>query len=153
MSLGWEDFPVGRTVKTSALTVTESHLVQFAGLTGDYYPVHTDAEWAAKSPFKQRIAHGPLTFALAVGCMYQSQFYGDAILAWLGADRIRATAPVFIGDTVHVVATVTGSRPAKDPSRGVVNLDYEVRNQRDENVMLLSLTMLMRSRERVDLKS
>lgn len=147
MKSGWEDFPVGKEVTTPSVTVTEAHLVQFAGLTGDCYPVHTDAEWAGRSSFGQRIAHGPLTFSLAVGCMYQSQFYGDAILAWLGGDRIRATAPVFIGDTVHVVARVTGCRPAKDPARGVVDLDYSVRNQRDEEVMTLSLTMLMRSRE------
>jgi acyl dehydratase len=129
------------------VTVTESHLVQFAGLTGDYYPIHTDVEWAAQSPFKQRIAHGPLTFALAVGLMYQSQAYGDAILAWLGADQVRASAPVFIGDTVHVVATVTGSRRSKDPSRGVVTLNYTVRNQRDEDVMTFAFSLLMRSRE------
>lgn len=147
MKPGWEDFPVGKQVKTAGVTVTESHLVGFSGLTGDMYPVHTNAEWAAQSPFGRRIAHGPLTFALAVGCMFQSRFYGDAILAWLGADRIRATAPVFIGDTVHVVATVTGSRPSKDPSRGIVSLDYKVRNQADEDVMLLSLSMLMRSRD------
>jgi acyl dehydratase len=147
MKFGWEDFPAGRTVTTPRVTVTESHLVQFAGLTGDYYPIHTDAEWAAQSPFKQRIAHGPLTFALAVGLMYQSQAYGDAILAWLGADQVRASAPVFIGDTVHVVATVTGSRPSKDPSRGVVTLNYTVRNQRGEDVMAFAFTLLMRSRE------
>lgn len=149
MSLGWEDFPEGKTVTTPCVTVTETHLVQFSGLTGDSYPVHTDAEWAAKSPFGQRIAHGPLTFSLAVGLMYQSQAYGDAIIAWLGADQIRATAPVYIGDTLHVVATVTACRPASDPSRGVVNLDYAVRNQRDEDVMVLSLAMLMRSRDEV----
>jgi acyl dehydratase len=146
MKLGWEDFPAGREVTSPAVTVTESHLVQFSGLTGDMYPVHTNAEWAAQSPFEQRIAHGPLTFALAVGCMFQSQFYGDAILAWLGADQIRATAPVFIGDTVHVKAVVTDSRLSKDSSRGIVDLDYTVRNQQDEAVMSLSLTMLMRSR-------
>lgn len=132
---------------TSGVTVTETHLVQFSGLTGDWYPVHTNAEWAAQSPFEQRIAHGPLTFSLAVGCMFQSQFYGDAILAWLGSDQIRATAPVFIGDTVHVFAKVTDSRASKDPSRGVVSLDYLVRNQRSEDVMFLSLRMLMRSRQ------
>ncbi len=147
MTLGWEDFPVGRAITTPHVTVTETHLVQFAGLTGDYYPIHTDAEWAARSPFKQRIAHGPLTFALAVGLMYQSQAYGDAILAWLGADQVRASAPVFIGDTVHVVATVTGSRRSKDPSRGVVTLNYTVRNQRGEDVMAFAFTLLMRSRE------
>jgi itaconyl-CoA hydratase len=147
MSSGWQDFPVGRVVKTPALTVTESHLVQFAGLTGDYYPVHTNAEWAAKSPFGQRIAHGPLTFAFAVGLMYQSQAYGEAIIAFLGADKVRATAPVFIGDTVHVVATVTSSRGSKDPSRGIVSLQYVVRNQRDEDVMSFDFTLLMHSRQ------
>ncbi len=146
MQLGWEDFPVGKTVETAGVTVTEAHLVQFAGLTGDYYPIHTDSEWAATSPFGRRIAHGPLTFSLAVGLMYQSQAYGDAIIAWLGADRMRAKAPVFIGDTVHVVARVTGSRAAKDPSRGVIDLEYTVRNQRNEEVMTIALTMLMRSR-------
>ena len=147
MKSGWEDFPVGRAVTTPAVTVTEAHVVQFASLTGDWYPLHTNAEWSAKTPFRQRIAHGPLTLALAVGLMYQSQVYGDAILAWLGADQVRATAPVFFGDTVHVVATVTGSRPSKDPSRGVVILDYTVRNQRGEDVMSFSFTLLMRSRE------
>lgn len=145
-NLGWEDFPVGRNVTTGGVTVTESRLVQFAGLTGDMYPVHTDAHWAEQSPFGQRIAHGPLTFALAVGCMFQSRFYGDAIIAWLGADEIRATAPVYIGDTVHVFAAVTSSRPAKDALRGVIGLEYRVRNQRGEDVMVMSLTMLMRSR-------
>lgn len=146
MSVGWEDFPVGRVVTTPAVTVTEAHVVQFASLTGDWYPLHTNAEWSAQTPFGQRIAHGPLTLALAVGLMYQSQAYGDAILAWLGADQVRATAPVFFGDTVKVVATVTGSRPSKDPSRGVVILEYRVRNQRSDDVMSFSFTLLMRSR-------
>lgn len=144
---GWEDFPVGRVIVTPAITVTESHLVQFSGLTGDFYPVHTDAEWAAQSPFGQRIAHGPLTFALAVGQMYQSQVYGTAIHAFLGADKIRAMAPVFIGDTVHVVATVLESRGTRNPERGVVTLSYVVRNQRAEDVMAFDFTLLMRARD------
>lgn len=147
MSLGWEDFPVGRTVTTPRITVTETHLVQFSSLTGDWYPIHTDIEFSKASPFGQRIAHGPLTFAFAVGLMYQSQAYGDAILAFLGADNVRAVAPVFIGDTIHVVATVTNSRSSKDPTRGIVSLEYVVRNQRDEDVMSFDFTLLFRSRE------
>lgn len=146
MSLGWEDFPVGRVITTPAVTVTETHLVQFSGLTGDMYPVHTNAEWAAKSPFGQRIAHGPLTFAFAVGMMYQSQAYGDCIICFLGADKIRATAPVFIGDTVHVDATVIEARASKDPTRGIVTLRYDVKNQRDEGVMSFEFSLLMRAR-------
>lgn len=146
MTVGWEDFTVGRAVRTPAVTVTESHVVQFAGLTGDWYPLHTDAEWTRQTPFGQRIAHGPLTFALAVGLMYQSHVYGDAILALLGADKLRATAPVFFGDTIHVIATVVEVRASRDPGRGVVTLRYVVRNQRDEEVMSFLFTLLMRSR-------
>lgn len=147
MNSGWEDFPVGKEVTTPCVTVTETHVVQFACLTGDWYPLHMDAAWAANTPFGGRIAHGPLVMSLAVGLMYQSQVYGKSILAWLGADKVRAAAPVLIGDTVHVVATVTGSRPSKDPTRGVVTLDYNVRNQRAEDVMSFSFALLMRSRE------
>ena len=147
MSSGWEDFPVGRTITTPTISVTETHLVQFSSLTGDWYPLHTDIEYSKKSPFGQRIAHGPLTFAFAVGLMYQSQAYGDAILAFLGADNVRASAPVFIGDTIHVVATVTNSRASKDPERGIVGLKYVVKNQREEEVMSFDFTLLFRSRD------
>ncbi|PLX36273.1 MAG: hypothetical protein C0606_16390 [Hyphomicrobiales bacterium] len=146
MTSGWQDFPQGKVVTTAAITVTETHLVQFSGLTGDFYPVHTDAEWAAKSAFGQRIAHGPLTFALAVGQMYQSQAYGNAIIAWLGADNVRATNPVFIGDTIHVKAEVLTSRQAKNPDRGIVTLKYNVINQNNDVVMEAQLAMLMRAR-------
>ncbi len=146
MTIGWEDFPVGRVVVTPAVTITETHVVQFGNLTGDWYWLHMDAEAAARGPFGQRIAHGPLTFVMAVGLMYQSQAYGDSILAWLGANNLRATAPVRFGDTIHVVATVTAARPTKQPDRGVVTLNYEVRNQKDEAVMSFDFTLLMRSR-------
>jgi acyl dehydratase len=146
MSTGWEDFPVGRQVVTPAVTITETHVVQFAGLTGDWYWLHMNDEAATRGPFGERIAHGPFTFTMAVGLMYQSQAYGDAILAWLGANNMRATAPVRFGDTIHVVATVTESRASKQPDRGIVTLKYEVLNQRDEAVMSFDYALLMQSR-------
>jgi acyl dehydratase len=146
MSVGYQDFPVGRVVNTPEVTITEAHVVQFANLTGDWYPLHMNAHAAARGPFGERIAHGPLTFAMAVGLMYQSQAYGDSILAWLGANELKASAPVRLGDTIRVVATVKACRPAKDPSRGIVTLEYVVRNHRDEGVMSLDFTLLMRSR-------
>lgn len=143
---GWEDFPVGRTVTTQGVTVTESHVVQWAGLTGDWYPLHSDAVFAARSSFGQRVAHGPLTFALAVGLMAQTGVYGDGIHGWLGSQSLRAAAAVLIGDTIRVNATVTESRPSKRPERGVVTLDYVVSNQRDEVVMKFDFSLLMGSR-------
>lgn len=146
MTIGWEDFPVGRSVTTPSVTITETHVVQFGTLTGDWYWLHMDAAAAARGPFGQRIAHGPLTFVMAVGLMYQSQAYGDCIVAWLGANNLRATAPVRFGDTIHVVATVTEARQSKQPDRGVVTLNYVVRNQNDEAVMSFDFALLMRSR-------
>ncbi len=146
MTIGWEDFPVGRSVTTPSVTITETHVVQFGTLTGDWYWLHMDAAAAARGPFGQRIAHVPLTFVMAVGLMYQSQAYGDCIVAWLGANNLRATAPVRFGDTIHVVATVTEARQSKQPDRGVVTLNYVVRNQNDEAVMSFDFALLMRSR-------
>lgn len=146
MSTGYQDFPVGRVITTPAVTITEAHVVQFANLTGDWYPLHMNAQAAARGPFGARIAHGPLTFAMAVGLMYQSQAYGESILAWLGANEVKASAPVRFGDTIHVVATVKACRPSKDPSRGVVTLEYLVKNHEGEAVMSLDFTLLMRSR-------
>ncbi|HKT72058.1 MAG TPA: MaoC/PaaZ C-terminal domain-containing protein [Steroidobacteraceae bacterium] len=145
MSVGWEDFPVGRRIVTPAVTITETHVVQFATLTGDWYPLHMNEQAAAAGPFGGRIAHGPLTFAMAVGLMYQSQIYGDGIIAWLGADKLRATEPVRFGDTVHVEASVLISRQSKDPSRGVVTLAYVVVNQHSKPVFSCEFSLLMKS--------
>lgn len=153
MSIGWEDFPVGREIATASVTVTETHVVQFATLTGDWYPLHMDAEFAATTPFGQRIAHGPLIFTLAVGLIYQSQCYGHAVIAWLGAEKMRATAPTFFGDTVHVVATVTSCRPSERPGRGVVVLRYVVKKQTGETAMSFEFALLMRSRDAVSAPS
>lgn len=141
----WQDFPVDREITTPSVTVTETHVVQFGMLTGDWYPLHMNAEWAARTQFGKRIAHGPFIFSLAVGLMYQSGCYGDSILAWLGADKVQASAPVFIGDTVHVVARVIASRPSKKPGLGVVTLLYTVITQTGEPVMSFEFGLLMRS--------
>lgn len=146
MMVSWQDFPVGRTISTQSLTVTEPHVVQWAGLTGDWYPLHTDAVAAARGPFGERVAHGPLTFALAVGLMDRTGVYGDAILAWLGTRELRALRPVRLGDTIHVVATVVSSRATQKPNRGVLTLDYSVRNQDGDEVLRCDFSLLMRSR-------
>lgn len=150
MAIGWEDFPVGRVITTPSVTVTETHVVQFANLTGDWYPLHMDAEWVSRTPFGKRIAHGPLIFSLGVGLMYQSQCFGHSILAWLGANEVRATAPVYFGDTVHVVATVIASRMSKDPARGIVTFRYDVRKQTGESAMSYEFVLMMSSRDVVD---
>ena len=142
----WDDFKLNQTITTPAITVTETHVVNWAGLTMDFYPLHIDQEFASKTVFKERIAHGPLTFALSVGLMYRAGIAEDSVIAWLGADISRIPAPVKIGDTIHVEAQVTELRETKNASQGLMVMRYNVVNQRDEIVMVFDMKLLMHKR-------
>lgn len=139
----WDDFTVGEIFNSMAITITEAHLVTWAGLTMDFYPLHMDQEYAAKSPFKQRIAHGPLTFAMAVGLMGMTGQAKDSVIAWLGVDNMRIPAPVFIGDTIKLKVEVVELAPSRKPSQGTCKMRYEVSNQADVVVMYFDMNFLM----------
>jgi itaconyl-CoA hydratase len=140
----WDSFSVGDRYRTESITVTETHVVTWAGLTGDWVPLHVDAEYAAASEFGERIAHGPLTLALALGLATRSGIFGNSVLAWLGLDDLRLPLPVRLGDTIHADVQVRERRPTSKPGRGVVVLDYIVGNQRDETVMTFTSTFLLK---------
>jgi itaconyl-CoA hydratase len=140
----WDSFAVGDRYRTESITVTEAHVVTWAGLTGDWVPLHVDAEYAAASEFGERIAHGPLTLALALGLATRTGIFGDCVLAWLGLDALRLPLPVRFGDTIHVDLLVRDRRPTSKPGRGLVVLDYAVHNQRDEIVMTFASTFLLK---------
>ena len=143
----YSDFPVDRVIETASVTVTETHVVSWANLTGDWYPLHMDEEWAREEgPFGRRIVHGPFVFALAVGLMEKTGVFGRSIIAWLGAEDLRATAPTFIGDTLRCRATVVEARLSRsDPERGVVTFTYEVVNQRAETVLSCRYVLMIRA--------
>jgi len=147
--IGWQDFPAGREIETPGTTVTEAHMVGWAGVTGDLYAVHMDEEFASQSRFGGRISHGPLTFALAVGQLVQSGVYGHGVIAWLGLDGLKATAPVRPGDTIRTTAVVSKSREASE-GRGVVSLTCTVSNQNRETVMTFEHVLLMQSNVAVE---
>jgi 3-hydroxybutyryl-CoA dehydratase len=119
--LCYEDIKVGDEASLS-LTITETHIVMYAGLTGDVNPVHVDAEHAAQSMFKERIAHGMLTAGL-ISAVLGNQLPGPNSI-YLGQD-LRFTAPVKIGDTVTVTVAVTEKRDAKR----IIKLRTTVTNQ------------------------
>ena len=141
-----DDFKIGDVYQTAAITVTESHVVTWAGLTGDFYPIHMDREFAAKTQFGERLVHGPFIFALAVGLVAQAGFAGDAAIAWLGVDGMRMLAPVKIGDTVHVEVRVKEARPTSNPRKGVQVWTYSVLNQRDETVLVFDYQLMFHLR-------
>lgn len=139
----WDDFKIGDTFHSMGITVTETHLVNWAGLTMDFYPLHMNREYAANSPFKQRIAHGPLTFALAVGLMGMTGAAKDSVIAWLGVDNMRIPAPVFIGDTIQLRAEITELSETKKQGQGFCKMRYEVSNQAGKVVMAFDMNFLM----------
>ncbi|WP_068071569.1 MaoC/PaaZ C-terminal domain-containing protein [Novosphingobium lentum] len=141
----FEDFESGDVMTTRGRTVDIGDITTFAGLTGDHYQLHTDAAFMAGNRFGQRIAHGPLTFSLAVGLVGLSGFYGDAIVALVEITGLKATKPVFAGDTLHVVATVA-SVDATGPKYGTLAVEYSVRNQSGDEVMTFLQTMLAKRR-------
>lgn len=141
-----DDFNVGDVYTTSRITVTETHVVTWAGLTGDFYPLHMDRVYAESTQFGERLAHGPMIFALAVGLVAQAGFGGDSVIAWLGADNMRMVAPVRIGDTVTVQVDVKEKKVTRDPRKGVQTWLYTVLNQRGETVMSFDYTMMFRLR-------
>lgn len=142
----FEDFALGDVVITRGRTVDIGDLTVFAGLTGDHYPLHTDEEYGKSTRFGTRITHGPLTFAFAVGLVGGSGFYGNAVVALVEIQSLRATKPVIPGDTLKVHAEVVALTAGDNPKYGTLQVRYSVRNQRDEEVMSFLQSMLARRR-------
>lgn len=132
MTIAFSAIEVGQIIRSARVTVTETHIVLFAGLTGDFNPLHTDAEFAAGNGFGRRIAHGMLGHALSTGL--RSSIDDWAIEAFLETRR-RFVAPIFAGDTVHYQATVTETRASRSRAgAGIVRVGMALRNQQGETV-------------------
>lgn len=133
----FEDYRIGESRTSVGRTITEADIVLHAGQTGDFFPHHMDAEWAATQPFGQRIAHGTLILSVAVGMTAgdinpQSMSYGY--------DRIRFIKPVVIGDTITVTAEIAdkADHPRLAGTHGYVHEKVTVVNQRGETVLVLT---------------
>jgi acyl dehydratase len=147
--LYYEDLEVGMRWTSGGRTITEADVVAFAGVSGDFNPIHVDAAYAASTGFGERIAHGALVLAVATGLRQQQGIFRGTLKAWLGISDWRFSAPVRLGDTVHVVTEVAACRETKDPAAGVVTQSVEVINQRDETVASGEFATLMLRRQEV----
>jgi acyl dehydratase len=127
-ALFFDDFKVGQSWLTPRRTISEADIVMFAGLTGDYNPVHTDEEFAKQTPFGTRILHGPAVFAIATGLEFRLGLKEGTAIAFLGMTW-NLKAPVKMGDTIHVYQRVDAVRLTSNPNRGIVTFWVEVRNQ------------------------
>lgn len=130
-ALYFEDFEPGLVHETPGRTVTEADVVAFAGLSGDYNPMHTDADFAGRSPFGERIAHGLLGVAITSGLLARLSLFDGTGLAFLSLSWEFA-GPIRLGDTIRVRQTVRARRETSDGKKGIVDFSVEVLNQGDE---------------------
>ena len=140
----YEDYELGSKRETLGRTITETDFVVHAGHTGDYFPHHMDAEWCKTQPFKQRIAHGTLTFAVGIG-MTATEINPEAFSK--GYDRLRFVKPVHIGDTINVVVTISEKKESNKPALGHITEHVEIFNQRKELVLVCDHILLAKKKE------
>lgn len=142
----FEDFEVGQVLLTPRRTITNTDIVNFACLSGDFNEVHTNWEYCKTTPFGEPIAHAPLVYAIMGGLNYASGVNDGTLLAVIGIDEWRMLKPVMHGDTVHMRSTVLSKKETSKPERGVVAFKREFVNQRDEVVQHMTATFLYKRR-------
>ena len=135
------DLHAGLTFDTSGIVVTESQIVAFAGISGDFYELHMDDVYAREQGFSGRVAHGLLGLALVDGLKNRAEVRIAAIatLEW----TYTFLGPVYVGDRIFARITVLDTRPTKDPQRGVARLNFDVINQHGEVVQRGLNTLLV----------
>ena len=144
MGLFFEDFEIGQEFTSAARTITETDVVMFAALTGDYNSLHTDVEYAKTTQFGQRLAHGLLGLSIVSGLMMRSQIFEGTILVFLSVDNWRFTAPIFIGDTVHFKMKIAQKKETSKADRGIIIREVSLINQRGEVVQQGQMTVMVR---------
>lgn len=132
--LHYDELTIGRRWISATRTITEADIVAFAGVSGDFNPIHVDAQHAARTAFGERIAHGALVLAVATGLRQQQDTFRGTLKAWLGIEDWRFRTAVRIGDSIHVVTEIAARRETRDPTAGLITQAITVVNQRDEIV-------------------
>lgn len=141
----FEDFEIGQTMLTAGRTITETDIVNFAGLSGDFNRIHTDAVYAAADTFGQRVAHGLLVQSIATGLAVQSGIIEGTVLAFRELS-CKFSLPVLIGDTVHVKIEITDAKAFRRLGGGNITMKYSVINQDDKVVQRGDWVMLIKSK-------
>jgi 3-hydroxybutyryl-CoA dehydratase len=143
-----EDYELGEVFVSPGRTITETDVVLFASLTGDWHPLHTDATYARGTPFGERIAHGMLTMSIGMVLVLrlgQHLYLPKHFIAMTGIDGLRFTAPVKFGDTIHSVNRVA-ALDVKDATRGLLQYESEILNQESTTVVRWTSRMLVARR-------
>jgi acyl dehydratase len=139
-AMWFDDLEQGLTYTSRARTITETDIVQFSANTGDRHPVHIDAQWAASSPFGERIAHGLLVLSYAAGMLPLDP---ERVIAMRSIDGVRFKRPVTIGDTIHVEGKLKELKELDDQT-GLVVCQMGIVNQDGRRVSQAEIGLLWR---------
>jgi len=143
--LYFEEFEVGYEIVSAGRTITEADIVSFAALTGDWTQIHVNAEYAKETMFGQRVAHGLLGLSIAAGLGAQLGFIEETVLAFRSLEW-KFSAPIFIGDTIHLKATVKETKELKKLGGGSIVFEMRVLNQEGKIVQKGTWSVLMKSK-------
>jgi len=127
--LFFEEFSAGQKIISVGRTITESDVVSFAGLTGDYNQIHTDQEFSKATPFGQRVAHGLLCLSIGMGLATRTGFIEGTVLAFREIMSWKFVKPVFIGDTIHIELEVLETKEIRRLGGGLIQIKAEIKNQ------------------------
>jgi 3-hydroxybutyryl-CoA dehydratase len=136
----------GESFTTRGRTITEADLLSFAALSADWHPQHSDAVWAAASPFGERIAHGMLLLSYAVGL---APIDPARVVALRGIDKVVFKRPVKIGETIHLEGKIEETKPLDDDV-GLVTFLWKVVNQDGELTVRARVTVVWRRGEALE---
>ena len=144
----FEEINVGETLFTHKRTVTEADIVNFAGISGDFFFAHTDETSFEDSIFEARVAHGYFIISAAAGLFVDPK--KGPVLANYGLENLRFTQPVYVGDTIRVELTCKRKVMKEDRNdqipQGVIEWHVEVFNQREEMVAVETVLTLVRKK-------
>ena len=140
-----EDYEIGREYTTPGRTITEADLVNFAGVSGDFNPLHTDEEFGKANQFGKRIAHGALGFIISNGLNNQMGIAEGTTIAFIEC-TVKYTAPLLIGDTVHIVVIPTEVIHSSKPGKGILKQLVKLVNQDERVIMESNQTLMVKSR-------
>ncbi len=142
----FEEFEVGQKMVSPGRTITESDVVGFAGLSGDFNQIHTDAEYSKQTPFGARVAHGLLGLSIASGLALRTGVLEGTVIAFREINDWKFVKPVFLGDTIHVEMEITATKALRRVGGGSVVIVMNVKNQNNETVMKGAWTTLVMSK-------
>jgi acyl dehydratase len=144
VALYYDDLEVGQVFTTPARTVTETDLVSFAMLTGDWNQIHTDKEYAKGTMYGQPVVHGLFGLVMMTGLLERTGLFSGSAMAMLDVRDWTFKAPIFVGDTLHAKIEIMSKRLTSKGDRGIVDRRFSLVNQRGEVAQVGNLGLMIR---------